>query len=356
MVITKIESSAPGRVCLFGEHQDYLNLPVIPCAINLRVSISGETAEKSEVKLNLPDINDSESFILTDKLHYNRERDYYKSVINVLLKKGFTFSGGITAEVRGEIPINSGTSSSSALIVAWINFLTQTSDQSVTLKPEEVAELAFQAEVAEFNEPGGKMDHFSCAVGGLFFLDFQPEIKVKKYKGGLKTFVLGDSGEPKDTKGILSRVKNGVLSIVESLKSFEPGFEIRKCESDDLEKYRGILNQEQIELLKATVNNYKITLEADKLLSEENVDDKKIGDLLNKHHSILRDELKISTQKIDRMINAALEAGAYGAKINGSGGGGCMFAYAPENPKDVAEAIIKEGGRAFIVEPDSGVK
>jgi len=54
------------------------------------------------------------------------------------------------------------------------------------------------------------------------------------------------------------------------------------------------------------------------------------------------------------MINAALNAGAYGAKINGSGGGGCMFAYAPSNPEEVKEAIIKAGGQAYIVTVDVG--
>ena len=39
------------------------------------------------------------------------------------------------------------------------------------------------------------------------------------------------------------------------------------------------------------------------------------------------------------MLDAAMDAGAYGGKINGSGGGGCMFAYAPKDPEVVAEAI-----------------
>ena len=54
------------------------------------------------------------------------------------------------------------------------------------------------------------------------------------------------------------------------------------------------------------------------------------------------------------MIDAALDAGAYGAKINGSGGGGCMFAYAPESPEKVKAAIEAEEGEAFIINSDSG--
>ena len=53
------------------------------------------------------------------------------------------------------------------------------------------------------------------------------------------------------------------------------------------------------------------------------------------------------------MIQAALDAGAYGAKINGSGGGGCMFAYAPGNAERVVAAVGAIGD-ATIVHIDDG--
>ena len=92
------------------------------------------------------------------------------------------------------------------------------------------------------------------------------------------------------------------------------------------------------------------------MLAQKLIPKKEIGNLMNEHHQILRDDLKISTSKIETMINVALKAGAYGAKINGSGGGGCMFAYAPEDPERVAESINKVGGRSYIVHCDTGTK
>jgi galactokinase len=82
--------------------------------------------------------------------------------------------------------------------------------------------------------------------------------------------------------------------------------------------------------------------------------DEKLGSLLNEHQVNLREHKRISTPKIDRMIEGALEAGALGAKINGSGGGGCMFAYAPKDPEKVVAAIEKEGGKAYIITVDKG--
>ena len=54
------------------------------------------------------------------------------------------------------------------------------------------------------------------------------------------------------------------------------------------------------------------------------------------------------------MLDAALNEGALGGKITGSGGGGCMFAYAPNNPEIIARAIAKAGGKSFIIRSDIG--
>jgi len=56
------------------------------------------------------------------------------------------------------------------------------------------------------------------------------------------------------------------------------------------------------------------------------------------------------------MIDAARDAGALGCKINGSGGGGCMFAYAPNDPDAVVDAIGSVGGTAYLINADDGTK
>jgi galactokinase len=86
--------STPGRICLFGEHQDYLGLPVIASAISLRIFIEGKNREDLVINISLPDINTNESFYLNGRLQYEAERDYFKSAVNVLLDIGFTFSRG----------------------------------------------------------------------------------------------------------------------------------------------------------------------------------------------------------------------------------------------------------------------
>jgi galactokinase len=302
----------------------------------------------------LPDIQSHESFSLNTTISYIKERDYFRSAINVLLRHGLTFSKGVDCSVQSTIPINAGTSSSSALIISWINFLAQMSDQQNKLSPMELGTYAHEAEVLEFGEPGGMMDQYSTAFGGVLAIDFYPAVKVERMTADLKTFVLGDSGEPKETKQILARVKNQVLDIVKKLSRQHKRFSLFTISSEELRPYKHELTAEQYNLLRGTIRNRDITIQARKLLCQQRLDHRKLGKLLSKHQAVLRDVLNISTPKIDRMLDAAMSAGAYGGKINGSGGGGCMFAYAPEQPGKVAEAIERAGGKAYIVTMDEG--
>lgn len=351
-----LKISTPGRICLFGEHQDYLKLPVIAAAISKRVSVEGYRIDGDLVHIKLPDINDEDRFRIVREIPYIIERDYLRSALNILQREGFTFSRGFRCTVKGEIPINTGTSSSSALIVSWINFLSRISDQNLILSAEKIAELAHKSEVLEFSEPGGMMDHFSTAIGGIIHLSSEPVIMIEKIKPLEGAFILGNSEEPKDTTGILARVKNGVLRITSRLREKYPEFDLRSISPENLIPYDKDLDDDEMNLLKGTVTNRVITEQALKVLNSDNIDHILLGKLLNGHQKVLRNDLKISTPKIDDMINSALDAGALGCKINGSGGGGCMFAYAPFNPEKVLEAVKKIAPDSYIVYVDEGTR
>ena len=347
-----MEVSTPGRICLFGEHQDYLGLPVIAMAISLRAKIIGEKRLDQKVIIHIPDIKRTERFDLNDT-EYQKERDYFKSGIRVCKKEGLSFANGFECEINSDIPIKAGTSSSSAIVVSWINFLSQMADDPMKLTNEKIGELSFKAEVTEFSGPGGMMDQFTTAIGNLVYLEPEPSISVEKFNAPLGDFVLGDSREPKDTFGILSRSKNARLEILKKIKQLNIGFSLQSCGHNvDL----SMLDKNEKILFDCTLENRNLLEEAKLELNKKELDHERIGFLLNQHHSILRDHLNISTPKIEAMIDSAIEAGAVGCKINGSGGGGCMFAYAPGNASSVADAIESVGGKAFLVNADEGTK
>jgi galactokinase len=351
--------STPGRICLFGEHQDYLGLPVIASAISRRISIESTYRSDKRIVLNLPDINREESFSLDETFPYKKKRDYFRSTINVLKRKGLTFSKGLDCTIHGNIPINSGTSSSSALIVSWAHLLDKMSDAPKNFSTKELGEIANAAEVLEFGEPGGMMDHYSTAIGNVIYLESTPEIHVEALTPQLGTFVLGDSQEPKDTLGILARCRYGMEALVKKVQSEDISFSIFNTPLDKITDYKSFLTEDEFSLLKANIDDRDILIKGKTLLSapsiaDRSIFDKKFGGLLYEHYLNLRDHKRTSTPKIERMMNAALSAGALGGKINGSGGGGCMFAYAPNNAEEVAEAIEKEGGKSFIIRVADG--
>ena len=347
--------STPGRICLFGEHQDYLGLPIIAAAISKRIQVISLGKLEKEFIIHLPDVQKIENFELKFPLEYSKDRDYFKSILNVLSRKGHSFGYGLKLEVRGNIPINSGTSSSSALNVSFLNFLNH--EFALGYNSQEIGEIAYEAEVLEFGEPGGMMDQYSTAVGKVIYLASVPEIKIKSFNKKLGTFVLGDSLDPKDTLGILSRVKFGTLAGLEKIQKEFPSFSIHSARIDDLEKVKGFLTEDEYILIKSNISDREILKNAlDLFQGEIEWSDEKLGILLNKHQENLREHKRISTPKIDSMIQASLDAGALGAKINGSGGGGCMFAYAPHNAQKVADAIESVGGKAYIIEVDNGTQ
>ncbi|MCY7356899.1 MAG: GHMP kinase [Rudanella sp.] len=357
--MTNIIASTPGRICLFGEHQDYLGLPVIAAAISRRMNIEAGRIDSgdapAEIRLSLPDVGSDKRFTIPQfPLTYTNKRDYFRSAINVLHRDGLRFSADIEGRVWGNIPINAGTSSSSALIVTWLNLLSQLADEPRTYSPSQLAEFGYVAEVLEFGEPGGMMDHYSTATGGIIYLESKPKIRVESFPfggadSGLGAFVLGDSREPKDTIGVLRHVKYGMLDAMAKMRAFDPAFSLETMPADAITDYDHLLTSDERALVRGNLSDRDVLHTALAMFRSGTIDHVLLGQLLTTHQTSLREAKRVSTPKIDRMIDAALEAGALGGKINGSGGGGCMFAYSPTKPEAVAEAIEQAGGRAYVI-------
>ncbi len=356
----EFEVSAPGRICLFGEHQDFLGLPVISMAMDLRFHIRGRRIAEPVFRINMPDIGKKEEIPLTpEPLPYRHSRDYLRSSINILKRKlGVDFASGYEFEFTSEIPINAGCGSSSVMVVAWIKTLLSIADGGGDVDPLTIGELAYLAEVAEFGEAGGRMDQYTAALGGLLYLDFSvmpPD--VRKLNAHLDGFVLGDSMQPKETLEVLKQSRTDVEQGIARLKELTNGeFDIKETPIEEAEKWLSHLPHHQARKVLANLRNRDYLREALPMLESGQIDHKRLGELLYLHHVELRDGLGVSTPKIDRMLERAMEAGAYGGKINGSGGGGTMFAYAPNAQEPVAEAIKSADGKAFIIKMSDGVK
>ena len=108
-------------------------------------------------------------------------------------------------------------------------------------------------------------------------------------------------------------------------------------------------------MFKGRIRNRDLVQEALDELIQNEIDHNNFSWLLSEYHGVLRDVIQLSTTKTETMLDASLTASTLGCKINGSGGDGCMFAYCPGNTEDVALAIERSDGDAYIINQDTGV-
>ncbi|MCK4890032.1 MAG: GHMP kinase [Candidatus Aminicenantes bacterium] len=353
----RITSNSPGRICLFGEHQDYMALSVISAAINLTINITGTVSAGDYISVSLPDIGKSVKFDQKN-IVYEGGKDYVRSVVKVLKERGLLGEVQVEAVLKGNIPRRAGTSSSSALSVAWAGFLlaSRFSPDEINSMKKQIAEAAYWAEVEEFGESGGRQDQYASAFGGVNYFTFFNDITVESLDPHLGGFVLGDSKQEKNTQKTLRRIRDGQESGLKELSEFYKFKSNRDIEFEKASEYFSRISSGVRPYLEAVLENNVITEKARLELLKTPLNNYEIASLMNRHHSILRDKLDISTERIEEMINGSLEAGALSAKINGSGEGGCMFAYCPGKEQEVSDAILKAGGTPHIISIGKGLE
>ena len=346
-----LESSAPGRICLFGEHQDYLGLPVIAAALNLRIRVRAFPISQQILRVHLPDIGEEDEISLVSETPYAHERDYLRAAVNILLRSGTQWPCGYEVTVRSDIPVNSGASSSSALQVAWCAFLLAAAGDPRAQDPTAIARLAYESEVLEFRAPGGMMDHFSSALGGVIWLDTTPPFEYRRLCPKIGEFVLVDSGIPKDTNGILGQRRAALEKL---------GFDFAQWKQQGFPPAKHLASRysgDNRALFEGTISNALLTAAAREfLVCPPPVDQRELGRLLDKHHDNLSRLIGVSHPAIDDYLDAARRAGAYGGKINGSGCGGSFFVLTPGEGERFVELFHSKGLRAWIVRPAEGVK
>lgn len=346
-------STAPGRICLFGDHQDYLQLPIIACAVDRYITIEAKPNQTNTLHIFKHDLGLEDVIQLNEPVK-NVEEDYLRLSLIVLSRYNCIPNKGYDVHISGTIPINAGLSSSSALTVAWVQFLIRAFGINTAVSPMLIAKLAHEIEVLELNTSGGKMDQYTISLGNRIYMDTKTDA-IKTFSNKFEGLVVGDSGEGKDTLGTLAHLKQDAWKAINQVTDKYPDFEISTMLISELDKFMPLVNVNLQPVFEAAVLNYNITKKAERAFLATDLDYKHIGDLINQHHQLLRDNLKITTPKIDAMITAALQAGAYGAKIVGSGKGGCIVALASkETEKNIIKALKNAGAKDAFLVKESG--
>ena len=354
-MIDKIVSRAPARVCLFGDHQDYLSLPIIATTIDRTIEVSAIRNNSRYFKIFKKDLGEQDDINIDNEINPN-ETDFLKIAIRVLRDYNCIPDKGYDIIISSNIPINSGLSSSSALIIAWINFLLNTFSTH-KVSAELLAEISYRVEVIEIGNSGGKMDQYTISFGKTIFLDTLKD-KVNPYDHDLCDMIIGVSNQQKDTEGLLKKLKTNALTSIDLVKKKFPKFDIYNPLSYDLEKFLIELDEEH----RPYFGSKKRKAEQRNAQNEFNksfLNIEKISKLMSEHHSFLKNDLKITTPEIDLMIDIANKNGSLASKIVGSGGGGSIVCLS--NNKETSAKILNKFNEigvkeAFIAKRGSGPK
>jgi len=294
-----------GKVILFGEHFVVHGVPGIVSAIDL-------TADAEVKKIG-------DGITIKDerrgaKGYTEKKGTQQKESIQRMLK-----TMGIDLEkafleiwLGGNLPGFSGVGASAASSVAIARAIAE--ELEMNLSDERINEIAYEAEKAYAGTPSG-IDNSAATYGGLIWFR-------RNLSGGPNTIERLNIRQPVE-------IVIGNTRVVADTKEMVAGVAERKKENP--EKYDPLFNQAEW-----------LALEARKAL--EDYDLRKVGRLMSENHGLLQ-EIEVSCKELDYLINLAREQGAFGAKLTGGGGGGCMVALTPgkELQEAVATVMEKEG-------------
>jgi len=320
--------SAPGRVNLIGEHTDYNGGYVLPFAINLRTEVAASRRNDAHVSVRsvqkrgkVVEVSLADLQPTTD----HRWAGYVLGTIWALRAKGFDI-GGLDIVVDGAVPTGSGLSSSAALECAV--GLAALDLHGIDLPLDELARIAQYAENAYVGMPCGLMDQMAagvCRANHALFFDTRDDVRehvpFAPADEGLTVLVINTRVQHAHAGGeYADRRRSCELAAKELGVLF-----LRDVTGDELEPALARLDDETLRRrARHVITEDDRVLDAVAKLRAGNL--LQIGPLLSASHASLRDDFEVSAPELDVAVDAALSAGALGARMTGGGFGGSAIA------------------------------
>ncbi|MEV1329074.1 galactokinase [Micromonospora costi] len=338
--------AAPGRVNLIGEHTDYNDGFVLPFALPLRTvaaagpqdgarwtvwsELSGETIEFGADEVAEP-------------ARVTGWGAYVAGVVWALREAGHDVPGARLA-IASDVPLGAGLSSSAALEAAVMTALVDLG--GLDLPAERQPRLAQRAENHYVGAPTGIMDQSAairCRDGHALFLDCRSEevehIPFDLHGAGLAMLVVDSRAPHRHADGEYAARRRSCEAAAAQLGVRA----LRDVGVDQLDAALARLDDpETRRRARHVVTEDQRVLDTVALLRTGRV--REIGPLLTASHVSMRDDFEITVPEIDTAVEAALEAGALGARMTGGGFGGCVLALVEA---DAAETVASAVAAAY---------
>jgi mevalonate kinase len=294
-------ASASGKLILMGEHAVLYGAPCIVTAVNKYLTVTIEKNQDNRIVIETPQTSDTRFLDASIKASQSK---WGSAVNNFHLK------------TKSDFTDQYGLGSSAAVVVATLKAISEMVE--VELSQRELFDMSYEVVLAVQNRGSG-FDVAASVYGGVLY--FQNAGKVIERLPLQKSLplIVGYTGKKASTVSLMSDV------------------------SKKYEQY-----PEKVSRIMSAIGT--LVEQAKPALIEG--DWPLVGKFMNFNQEYLRD-LGVSTEKLEALIQAALSAGAFGAKLSGAGGGDCMIAVTtPENRMNVERAISNAGGEVVRVTTD----
>ena len=306
-----ISASAPGKIILFGEHAVVYGRPAIAVPV---LSVRAKAIIRANPKA-LP----GSVIIQAPDIHFESTLDdlagdhpLAAAIYNVARALEIERIPACTIRITSTIPIAGGMGSGAAVSVALIRAFS--SFLGHPLDNDRVSSLAYEVEKIYHGTPSGVDNHVISSALPIYFVKGHP-IEALKVKEPF-TLVIGNTG-------------------IRSLTARTVG-DVRNSWQTDPSRYDRMFNH-----ISAIVDNARLHIEGG--------EPGKLGVLMRSNHEILQD-MGVSSRELDQLVDAAIDAGALGAKLSGGGRGGNMIALAePRIAQSIADRLRSSGAVCTLI-------
>jgi len=349
--------SAPGRVNLIGEHTDYTGGFVMPFAIHQRAYVAARPRNDGVVRAIARDRGTEQTALASVKL--GEPDDWLGYLAGAAFVAGDEL--GWDLALASDVPIGGGLSSSAAITCAAL--LAMNDVRGWNLELQDLAVLAQRVEHEVIGTPCGIMDQTAslrCIDGHLLMLDTRSlEVAHVPWTGaefGLQLLITDTQAPHQLVDGQYAQRRRLCEEATERLGVDQ----LRDATPELLAASQALLTAEQFACARHVVSENVRVLETRALLDADQPG--LIGPLLTASHASLRDDFRVTVPQLDIAVEAALDAGALGARMTGGGFGGCTVTLVhvdrvPAVEHEIGARFRTEGfdhPRHFLAAPSAG--
>ncbi|MGO2318341.1 MAG: galactokinase [Vibrio toranzoniae] len=334
---------APGRVNLIGEHTDYNDGFVLPCAINYQTVVAAAKREDNMVRVVSVNYDNAvDEFDITQEITFQQDKmwaNYIRGVVKCLLGRGFEFKGA-DISVTGNVPQGAGLSSSAALEVV----IGQTFKVLYNLEISQ-AEVALNGQQAENEFVGcncGIMDQMISAEGlanHAMLLDCRSlETQAVSMPEDMAVVIINSNKK----RGLVDSEYNTRREQCEEAARLFGVPALRDVTIEQFKAKESELDEMVAKRARHVITENDRTVEAAQALRTHDM--KRMGELMAESHASMRDDFEITVKEIDTLVDMVKEVigDQGGVRMTGGGFGGCIVALVPPALVDEIKTTVEQ--------------